>query len=226
MMTLNPVMRVDSQMIEAMTAHQQIGRSAARARARDALALVGIPAPEERLSAYPHQLSGGMRQRVAIATAMLNEPDLIIADEPTTALDVTIQAQILELMRNLSRSLGVALVIITHNLGVVARYADRVNVMYAGRIVESGTTEQIFTRPGHPYTIGLMASVPRLDLPRSVRLVPIEGQPPDLARLDGACSYRPRCGYAIRRCAESFPPFETVGQGHRAACFRTGELAR
>jgi oligopeptide transport system ATP-binding protein len=159
-----------------------------------------------------------------IAVALGCEPKLIIADEPTTALDVTIQAQILELMKSLSRRLGVALVIITHNLGVVARYADRVNVMYAGRIVETGATGQIFTRPGHPYTMGLMASVPRLDLPRSVRLVPIEGQPPDLARLDRACSYRPRCRFAIGRCAESFPPLEAVGPGHRAACFRTREL--
>jgi oligopeptide/dipeptide ABC transporter ATP-binding protein len=165
-----------------------------------------------------------MRQRVMIAVALSCNPKVIIADEPTTALDVTIQAQILELMKDLSRRLGVALVLITHNLGVVARYADRVNVMYAGRIVETGTTEEIFTRPGHPYTIGLMASVPRLDLPRSVRLVPIEGQPPDLARLDDACSYRPRCRFAIARCAESFPPLEAVGQGHRAACFRTREL--
>jgi oligopeptide/dipeptide ABC transporter ATP-binding protein len=156
--------------------------------------------------------------------ALSCEPKVIIADEPTTALDVTIQAQILELMKDLSRRLGVALVLITHNLGVVARYADRVNVMYAGRIVETGTAADIFTRPGHPYTIGLMASVPRLDLPRSVRLVPIEGQPPDLARLDKACSYRPRCRFAIERCAQSFPPLEAMGQGHRAACFRKHEL--
>jgi oligopeptide/dipeptide ABC transporter ATP-binding protein len=225
MTSLNPVLSIGVQLSEGMRRHLGLSRTAAEARAAELLGLVGIADPERRMRQYPHHLSGGMRQRVMIAIALACEPKLIIADEPTTALDVTIQAQILELMRNLSRSLGVALVIITHNLGVVARYADRVNVMYAGRIVESGTTEQIFTRPGHPYTIGLMASVPRLDLPRSVRLVPIEGQPPDLARLDGACSYRPRCGYAIRRCAESFPPFETVGQGHRAACFRTGELA-
>jgi oligopeptide/dipeptide ABC transporter ATP-binding protein len=224
MTSLNPVLSIGVQLTEGMRRHLGLSRADAEARAVELLRLVGIADAERRLRQYPHHLSGGMRQRVMIAVALGCEPKLIIADEPTTALDVTIQAQILELMKDLSRSLGVALVIITHNLGVVARYADRVNVMYAGRIVESGTTEQIFTRPGHPYTIGLMASVPRLDLPRSVRLVPIEGQPPDLACLDHACSYRPRCGFAIPRCAESFPPLEAVEQGHRAACFRKHEL--
>jgi oligopeptide/dipeptide ABC transporter ATP-binding protein len=224
MTSLNPVLSIGVQLTEGMRRHLGLSRAAAEARAIELLGRVGIGDPERRLRQYPHHLSGGMRQRVMIAGALGCEPKVIVADEPTTALDVTIQAQILELMKDLSRSLGVALVIITHNLGVVARYADRVNVMYAGRIVESGTTEQIFTRPGHPYTIGLMTSVPRLDLPRSVRLVPIEGQPPDLARLDHACSYRPRCGFAVPRCAESFPPLEAVGQGHCAACFRTHEL--
>ena len=224
MTSLNPVLSIGVQLTEGMRRHLGLSRSAALARAVELLGRVGIADPERRLRQYPHHLSGGMRQRVMIAGALGCEPKVIVADEPTTALDVTIQAQILELMKELCRSLGVALVLITHNLGVVARYADRVNVMYAGRIVESGTTEQIFNRPGHPYTIGLMASVPRLDLPRSVRLVPIEGQPPDLARLDHACSYRPRCAFAIRRCAELFPPLEAVGQGHRAACFRTYEL--
>jgi oligopeptide/dipeptide ABC transporter ATP-binding protein len=224
MTSLNPVLSIGTQLTEGVRRHLGLSRADAEARAIELLRLVGIADPERRLRQYPHHFSGGMRQRVMIAVALGCEPKLIIADEPTTALDVTIQAQILELMKNLSRRLGVALVLITHNLGVVARYADRVNVMYAGRIVETGTTEQIFTRPGHPYTMGLMASVPRLDLPRSVRLVPIEGQPPDLARLDQACSYRPRCRFAIRRCAESFPPLEAVGPGHRAACFRTHEL--
>jgi oligopeptide/dipeptide ABC transporter ATP-binding protein len=165
-----------------------------------------------------------MRQRVMIGMALSCHPKLIIADEPTTALDVTIQAQILDLLKDLTSRLGTALVLITHNLGIVARYTDRVNVMYAGRIVESGTTRQIFSRPRHPYTIGLMGSVPRLDRPRAERLIPIRGQPPDLARLDGACSYRPRCGWAVGRCAEAFPPLEAVEPGHRSACFRKHEL--
>jgi oligopeptide/dipeptide ABC transporter ATP-binding protein len=224
MTSLNPVLSIGVQVTEGMRRHLGLSRAAAEARAVELLRLVGIADPERRLRQYPHHFSGGMRQRVMIAAALGCEPKVIIADEPTTALDVTIQAQILELMKDLSRSLGVALVIITHNLGVVARYADRVNVMYAGRIVETGTTGQIFARPGHPYTIGLLASVPRLDLPRSVRLVPIEGQPPDLAHLDHACSYRQRCGFAMPRCAESFPPLEAIDQGHCAACFRKHEL--
>jgi oligopeptide/dipeptide ABC transporter ATP-binding protein len=224
MTSLNPVLSIGVQLREGMRRHLGLSRAEAEARAIELLRLVGIGDAERRLRQYPHHLSGGMRQRVMIAVALSCNPKVIIADEPTTALDVTIQAQILELMKDLSRRLGVALVLITHNLGVVARYADRVNVMYAGRIVETGTTDEIFTRPGHPYTIGLMASVPRLDLPRSVRLVPIEGQPPDLARLDDACSYRPRCRFAIARCAQSFPPLEAMSEGHRAACFRKHEL--
>ena len=226
MTSLNPVLSIGVQLTEGMRRHLGLSRAAAQARALELLRLVGIADPERRLKQYPHHFSGGMRQRVMIAVALSCEPKLIIADEPTTALDVTIQAQILELMKDLSRRLGVALVLITHNLGVVARYADRVNVMYAGRIVETGTTAEIFARPGHPYTIGLMASVPRLDVPRSVRLVPIEGQPPDLAGLDQGCSYRPRCGFAIGRCAEAFPPLDPVEAGHRAACFRKHELRK
>src|SRR5207244_1898026 len=160
MMTLNPVLRIDTQMIEAIAAHEKVSRTEARARARDALAQVGIPSPEERLSAYPHQFSGGMRQRVAIAIALLNEPDLIIADEPTTALDVTIQGQILYEMQKLTRETGAAVIWITHDLSVVAGLADHVSVMYAGRIVEQGTAEQVLGRPRHPYTRGLLDSVP------------------------------------------------------------------
>ncbi|MEE8264767.1 MAG: ABC transporter ATP-binding protein, partial [Acidiferrobacterales bacterium] len=156
--------------------------------------------------------------------ALSCEPKLIIADEPTTALDVTIQAQILELMKDLSKRLGVALIIITHNLGVVARYADRVNVMYAGKIVEEGTADQIYHNPHHPYTIGLLASVPRMDQHRGKRLVPIDGQPPDLTKLDNGCAYRPRCRWAIDRCANEIPPLEHVGDGQKAACFRSHEL--
>jgi oligopeptide/dipeptide ABC transporter ATP-binding protein len=186
---------------------------------------VGIGDPERRLRQYPHHLSGGMRQRVMIAVALSCEPKVIIADEPTTALDVTIQAQILELMKDLSRRLGVALVMITHNLGVVARYADRVNVMYAGRIVETGTTAEIFTRPGHPYTIGLMASVPRLDQPVGRKLVPIEGQPPDLTRLPAGCAFSPRCSFKVERCAET-PPLIAVDAAHRSACWECERLVK
>jgi oligopeptide/dipeptide ABC transporter ATP-binding protein len=165
-----------------------------------------------------------MRQRVMIALAMSCEPKLIIADEPTTALDVTIQAQILELMKNLTKRLGVALIIITHNLGVVARYADRVNVMYAGKIIETGSAHAIYHNPRHPYTLGLLQSVPRLDQPRGQRLIPIQGQPPDLTRLDAGCPYRPRCGFVIERCSREHPPLEAVEPGHSAACWRSAEL--
>ncbi|MGE0260272.1 MAG: ABC transporter ATP-binding protein, partial [Alphaproteobacteria bacterium] len=178
-----------------------------------------------RLRQYPHQLSGGMRQRVMIAIALACEPKLIIADEPTTALDVTIQAQILELMQSLTKRLGVALIIITHNLGVVARYAQRVNVMYAGRIVESGRAGALYHNPRHPYTIALLRSVPRLDRPRQARLDPIEGSPPDLTRLDPGCSFRPRCRFAVPRCAEAPPPMIPAGEpGQMSACYRAREL--
>ncbi len=200
-------------------------RAAAYQRAVELLVLVGIADGARRLKQYPHQLSGGMRQRVMIAIALACEPRLIIADEPTTALDVTIQAQILELMKALTRRLGVALVIITHNLGVVARYANRVNVMYAGRIVESGTAADIYHRPRHPYTMALLRSVPRLDRPRQARLDPVEGQPPDLTRLDAGCSFRPRCRFAVEACAVARPVLAAVLEpGHFAACFRSHEI--
>jgi oligopeptide/dipeptide ABC transporter ATP-binding protein len=190
------------------------------------LGLVGIADPARRLKQYPHQLSGGMRQRIMIAIALACNPKLIIADEPTTALDVTIQAQILELMKQLTHRLDVALIIITHNLGVVARYANRVNVMYAGRIVESGAAAQIYHDPRHPYTMALLRSVPRLDRPRQSRLDPVEGQPPDLTRLDAGCSFRPRCRFAVEACAASRPPLEPAGdEAHLAACFRKHEIA-
>jgi oligopeptide/dipeptide ABC transporter ATP-binding protein len=165
-----------------------------------------------------------MRQRVMIAMALCCEPELIIADEPTTALDVTIQAQILELMRDLSKRLGVALIIITHNLGVVARYADRVNVMYAGKIIEQGSALQVYHEPRHPYTLGLLHSVPRLDLPRQAKLDPIEGQPPDLTRLGAGCAFRPRCRFAVERCAQEVPSLELVGEEHYSACWRRDDL--
>jgi oligopeptide/dipeptide ABC transporter ATP-binding protein len=165
-----------------------------------------------------------MRQRVMIAMALSCEPSLIIADEPTTALDVTIQAQILELMKELTKSMGVALIIITHNLGVVARYADRVNVMYAGKIIETGTAHDIYHNPKHPYTLALLKSVPRLDQPRQAKLDPVEGQPPDLAKLDEGCAFRPRCRFAADGCESSVPPLASVGSGHQAACFQVSTV--
>jgi oligopeptide/dipeptide ABC transporter ATP-binding protein len=224
MTSLNPLLTIGTQLTEGMRRHLGIGRQEAVRRAVELLRLVGIAEPERRLRQYPHHFSGGMRQRVMIGVALSCEPRLIIADEPTTALDVTIQAQILELMKALTRRMGVALVIITHNLGVVARYADRVNVMYAGRIIETAATRELYRRPRHPYTIGLLGSLPRLDQRRGGRLTPIAGQPPDLARLDRGCAYRPRCGWAIGPCSEAFPPLEPVADAHRAACFRKHEL--
>ncbi|MBW8055139.1 MAG: ABC transporter ATP-binding protein [Acidiferrobacterales bacterium] len=224
MTSLNPVLTIGLQITETLEHHLGMSDAQADARAVELLGMVGISDPERRLKQYPHHLSGGMRQRVMIALALSCEPKLIIADEPTTALDVTIQAQILELMKDLSKRLGVALIIITHNLGVVARYADRVNVMYAGKIVEEGTADQIYHNPHHPYTIGLLASVPRMDQHRGKRLVPIDGQPPDLTKLDNGCAYRPRCRWAIDRCANEIPPLEHVGDGQKAACFRSHEL--
>ena len=225
MTSLNPVLTIGRQITETVEQHRHIDRAAAARRAVELLGLVGIADPERRLKQYPHQLSGGMRQRVMIAIALACEPRLIIADEPTTALDVTIQAQILELMKELTRRLNVALIIITHNLGVVARYAERVNVMYAGRIVESGSAAAIYHAPRHPYTAALLRSVPRLDRPRQARLDPIEGQPPDLSRLDVGCAFRPRCRFAVAACAGARPALQPVGEaGHRAACFRSLEL--
>ncbi|MDE0808155.1 MAG: ABC transporter ATP-binding protein [Alphaproteobacteria bacterium] len=219
MTSLNPVLTIGMQLTETLLQHLDITEDAAQARAEELLGLVGISDAERRLKQYPHNLSGGMRQRVMIAMALSCEPKLIIADEPTTALDVTIQAQILELMKDLTRRLGVALIIITHNLGVVARYANRVNVMYAGRIIERGDAREIYHNPKHPYTLGLLRSVPRLDQPRGERLIPIDGQPPDLTRLDDGCAFRPRCTFATERCGKEKPPLEDLGDGHLSACW-------
>ena len=225
MTSLNPVLTIGRQITETLEQHRGMDRAAAYKRAVELLMMVGIADAARRLKQYPHQLSGGMRQRVMIAIALACEPKLIIADEPTTALDVTIQAQILELMKALTERLGVALVIITHNLGVVARYAHRVNVMYAGRMVETGPAADIYHRPRHPYTMALLRSVPRLDRPRQARLDPVEGQPPDLTRLDGGCSFRPRCRFAIDACATAKPPLDaTDAPNHLSACFRSAEL--
>jgi oligopeptide transport system ATP-binding protein len=226
MTSLNPVLTIGRQITETLEQHRGLDRAAAYQRAVELLVMVGIADAGRRLKQYPHQLSGGMRQRVMIAIALACEPKLIIADEPTTALDVTIQAQILELMKALTRRLGVALVLITHNLGVVARYANRLNVMYAGRIVESGPAADIYHGPQHPYTMALLRSVPRLDRPRQARLDPVEGQPPDLTRLDVGCAFRPRCRFAIDACAKARPALTaTVDPGHLSACFRAEDLA-
>ncbi len=217
MMTLNPVLRVDTQMIEAIRAHEDVSKEAARQRARDALAQVGIPSPEERLKSYPHQFSGGMRQRVAIAIAMINRPDLIIADEPTTALDVTIQAQILYEVQKLCRETGTAMIWITHDLTVVAGLADRVCVMYAGGIVEAGGIDEVLDGPLHPYTRGLIGSVPSRNQ-RDRRLYQIPGMTPSLLDLPPGCRFAGRCPRADDRCTE-MPALVEMAPGHAARCF-------
>jgi oligopeptide/dipeptide ABC transporter ATP-binding protein len=225
MTSLNPVLTIGRQLTEGLEIHMNMTPEQARARAVELLGMVGIPDPERRLAQYPHHFSGGMRQRMMIAMALACNPSLILADEPTTALDVTIQAQILELMRDLARRLGVAMLIITHNLGVVARYADRVNVMYAGRIIEQGSAGEIYANPRHAYTLGLLRSVPRLDEPRRARLDPIQGQPPDLTRLPPGCAFAPRCAYRVERCSET-PPLAEVGPGHTSACWEAMRLVK
>jgi len=227
MTSLNPVLNIGRQLTEGLEIHLKLSPTDARRRAEELLAMVGISDPGRRLRQYPHQFSGGMRQRMMIAMALACNPSLVLADEPTTALDVTIQAQILELMKDLSRRLGVAMLIITHNLGVVARYADRVNVMYAGRIVERGTAREVYGRPRHPYTLGLLRSVPRLDEPRRARLTPIEGQPPDLTRLPPGCAFAPRCAFCVERCTREAPPLAAVDAGgHVSACWEAARLER
>ncbi|MNN41157.1 Oligopeptide transport ATP-binding protein OppD [compost metagenome] len=204
-------------MIEAVLAHENVGKAVARERARNALARVGIPSPDERLLAYPHQFSGGMRQRVAIAIALLNKPDLIIADEPTTALDVTIQGQILYEMQTLCRESGTALIWITHDLSVVAGLADTVCVMYAGKIVEAGDVRQVLEHPEHPYTHGLIGSAPSRN-PRGAPLRQIPGMTPSLLNLPGGCAFRERCPYATAAC-KTEPPLETAADGRGLRCF-------
>ncbi len=219
MTSLNPTLTIGRQLTESLEVHLQMSAEDATSRAAELLKLVGISDPERRLPQYPHQFSGGMRQRVMIAMALACNPKLILADEPTTALDVTIQAQILELMKELSQRFGVAMVIITHNLGVVARYADRVNVMYGGKVIEQGPSTEIYHHPRHPYTLGLLRSIPRLDQPRKARLEPIDGQPPDPADLPPGCSFQPRCRFAIEKCATQVPPLMEVEGGHLSACW-------
>ena len=217
MMTLNPVLRIDTQMIETILAHERVNRDTARQRARDALGQVGIPSPDERLHAYPHQFSGGMRQRVAIAIALLNKPDLIIADEPTTALDVTIQGQILYEAQKLCRETGTALIWITHDLAVVAGLADKICVMYAGKIVEQGSVDDVLDRPVHPYTVGLIGSVPSHNR-RGQRLAQIPGMTPSLLNLPPGCAFRTRCARASGIC-EQEPRWDEPTAGHKVRCF-------
>ena len=224
MTSLNPVLTIERQLTETLQLHKGMGKVESRREGVDLLARVGIPDPEQRIKQYPHQFSGGMRQRVMIAMALSCSPRLIIADEPTTALDVTIQAQILELMKSLTTEFGVALIVITHNLGVVARYADRVNIMYAGRIIERGSAREIYSNPRHPYTVGLLRSVPRLDLPRRAKLDPIEGQPPDLVNLPEGCAFRARCRWAIDKCATDTPQLGETSPDHWSACWRSEDL--
>jgi peptide/nickel transport system ATP-binding protein len=222
MMTLNPVLRVDTQMVEAIHAHEKVSAAAARARAVEALAMVGIPSPEERLLAYPHQLSGGMRQRVAIAIALLNRPKLIIADEPTTALDVTIQAQILYEVQRLCRETGTALIWITHDLAVVSGLADHIAVMYAGRIVESGPAADVITAPSHPYTRGLIDSIPTRATHGSL-LRQIPGMTPSLSQLPQGCAFRPRCSFAVDLCL-NVPETIAYGPDKTVRCWRAGSV--
>ena len=226
--SLHPFFRVGSQIVEALRTHQDITRAAARERTIELLGLVGIPEPRRRVDAYPHEYSGGMRQRAMIAMALANDPKLLIADEPTTALDVTVQAQILELIARLRAELGMAVVLITHDLGVVAQVTDEIAVMYAGEVVERGPKEAIFRRPEHPYTWGLLRSIPRLDRPRDEELVPIAGRPPSLISLPGGCAFHPRCPYVRRAHTETHPELVPTGTGagHDVRCLLPAETRR
>ncbi|MCH7578250.1 MAG: ABC transporter ATP-binding protein [Chloroflexi bacterium] len=226
MTSLNPVLTIGRQLTETLELHLKMDRRSATQRAVELLETVGISDARSRINDYPHQFSGGMRQRVMIAMALSCNPKLLLADEPTTALDVTIQAQILELLTRLTRELGTSVIIITHNLGVVARYADRVNVMYAGKIVESATARELYGQPRHPYTLGLLKSVPRLDQVRKEKLEPIEGMPPDMVRIPEGCSFRPRCRFSVDRCAVEVPPLLPVGSDHHSACWEWERVAQ
>jgi len=219
---LNPLYTAGEQVSEAIRRHQKLGRAAAKDEVLRLFHEVGIPSPELRYAAYPHQLSGGLRQRVMIAMALSSRPQLLIADEPTTALDVTIQAQILALLRDLQRDYGMSVLLITHDLGVVAEMCDRVSVMYAGRIVERAPIETLFDRPEHPYTAGLMNAIPRTDL-GGVGPQPIDGAPPDMAHVPSGCPFHPRCAYRELICASDVPHLRSVGRDHAAACHFAGE---
>ncbi|MGG4460620.1 ABC transporter ATP-binding protein [Brevibacillus sp. HB1.2] len=219
MTALNPTMKVGTQIVEGFVRSHQVSREEARKRAIEMLSLVGIPDPEKRIDQYPHQFSGGMRQRVVIAIALACQPKLVIADEPTTALDVTIQAQILDLLKRLQEEQELSVVIITHDLGVVAEIAHRMVVMYAGMVVETGTVEDVFANPRHPYTWGLMRSLPRLDEGEKQRLIPIEGSPPDLFNPPVGCPFAARCDFAMEICEQQMPVTSEFGRGHQAVCW-------
>jgi oligopeptide transport system ATP-binding protein len=217
--SLNPVLTVRTQIAEALELHRGMEKEEATQECVRLLKLVGISDAERRVNHYPFQFSGGMQQRIMIAMALSCNPALLIADEPTTSVDVTVQAQLLEIIDDLRRRFGTSVIVITHNLGIVARYVDRVNVMYAGRMVETAPTEELYSNPLHPYTIGLLASVPRLDSERKKSLRVIKGLPPNLAHLPKGCSFHPRCDYAMPKCREQYPPLEKVGENHFRACF-------
>ncbi len=225
MTSLNPVARIESQLTESLRQHFKLDKAASHQRAIELLGLVGIPDPESRLKQYPFEFSGGMRQRVMIAMSLACNPGLLIADEPTTALDVTIQAQILELMKDLRQKVNSSIILITHDLGVVADLCDSIKVMYAGLIVEEGPSRDIFYQPKHPYTWGLLRSVPKITEDRKQRLIPIFGQPPDLIKPPQGCAFADRCKYAMQICRREQPPFFTISDGHRAACWLQHELA-
>ena len=224
MTSLNPVYTIGAQIAEAVRAHRQISKAQALERAVELLRTVRIPNPEQRVSSYPHELSGGMRQRVVIAIAMANDPDVIIADEPTTALDVTVQAQILDALKAAQAETGAAMVLITHDLGVIAGQADRVMVMYAGKLVEVGSVEDIFYTPGMPYTLGLLGSLPRLDR-QSERLTPIPGSPPSVVNMPPGCPFSPRCPLSTDECDRTEPVLERIGEGHLAACHHSSQVS-
>lgn len=219
MTCLNPVYTIGNQLTEALRCHQKMAGSEAQAKAIEMLTLVGINNPEKRMKQYPHELSGGMRQRVMIAMGLICNPKLLIADEPTTALDVTIQAQIIELMKDLQEKTGMAIIFITHNLGVVAEICDRVSVMYAGKIVEQGNVNDLFYKPAHPYTNGLLRSMPRVDAMEHEKLIPIEGTPVDMLNPPEGCGFASRCEHCMKLCLRAEPPTVDLGNGHKASCW-------
>lgn len=226
MTSLNPTMTIEAQIVEGLVKHQDLSKSEAKVRAIDMLRLVGIANPEARVDQYPHEFSGGMRQRAMIAIALACQPKLLIADEPTTALDVTIQAQIMDLMKELQVKTGTSIVLITHDLGVVAETCDRVVVMYAGKVIEAGTVNEIFYNPNHPYTKGLLKSVPRLDLKKDEELIPIHGTPPDLLHPPKGCAFAARCDYAMKICILMEPQMEDRSKTHQSACWLNHPMAK